>query len=218
MSETGELIAGALREIADRVVAPPPMADAAWRAGRHRRRFGMAMTSAVGAAGVVALAVLLTLILAGGPAPSGPSTALLPLSLRQPIQFRQVAKITRGHCPAHSSGLYGLHPPSCVHLAKARMILTQGMAGWMDMPLTSPYSVTIQLTPADRNRFAALTRNVTGLPRPRDQLAIIVGGRLLAAPFVEEPITRGFVQIVGIPTRAQAEDLIRGLPHPRLPR
>jgi hypothetical protein len=216
--ETDELIAGALREMADRAVAPPPMANAAWRAGRRRRRFGIAMTSAVGTAGIIALAVLLPLTLAGGPSPSGPSTGLLPVSLRQPIQFRQVAKITRGPCPAHSSGLYSRYLLSCVHLAKAGMILTQGTAGWVDMPQASSYSVTIQLTPADRSRFAALTRKVTGLPRPRNQLAIIVGGRLIAAPTIEGPLTGGFVPIVGIPTRSQAENLIRGLPHPGWPR
>ena len=46
MSGPDSLIADALRGIADQAAAPRPMADAAWGAGRRRRRLGVMATSA----------------------------------------------------------------------------------------------------------------------------------------------------------------------------
>jgi hypothetical protein len=44
--------------------------------------------------------------------------------------------------------------------------------------------IFISLAPADRSRFAALSERLVGQPRPRDQLAIVVGGQVVAHPVV----------------------------------
>jgi hypothetical protein len=210
----GEIIAGALREIADEAVAPPRLADAAWLAGRRRRRARVVTASAAGLAAAIAMVVLLTLAVTGGSAQSGPAMAQVPVRLSQAVQLRQVARISPGRCPARSRGLSDLHRLSCVHLAKAGMTIRQGIAGWLDLgSAPGSYVVTIQLTHADRSRFAALTRELFRLPRPRNQLAVIISGHLIAAPTIETPITHGFAQVAGFTTRAQAERFIRGLPH-----
>jgi preprotein translocase subunit SecD len=69
----------------------------------------------------------------------------------------------------------------------------------------------ISLAPADRHRFAALSEKLVGLPRPRDQVAIIVGGRVIAHPAVTGVATSGNVQISGITSRAQAVALLHDL-------
>jgi hypothetical protein len=52
-----------------------------------------------------------------------------------------------------------------------------------------------------------LTRQLSGLPSPRDQLAVVINGRVINHPAVQGPITDGKPQIV-FDTRAQAESLL----------
>ncbi len=76
---------------------------------------------------------------------------------------------------------------------------------------TGGYQLNIVLTPAQTGPFAALTRQVTGLPSPRDQVAIIIDGRVIADPVVQSAIPGGNAQITGFATRAQAESLLSSL-------
>lgn len=69
----------------------------------------------------------------------------------------------------------------------------------------------IVFTPAETGQFAALTRRLSGLPSPRDQLAIIIDERVIAHPATQGPITGGKAQIPGFATRAQAESLLSSL-------
>ena len=68
---------------------------------------------------------------------------------------------------------------------------------------------TIILTRAETGPFAALIRKVSGLPSPRDQVAIIIDGRVIADPAVQGAIPGGNAQISGFATRAQAEASFR---------
>jgi preprotein translocase subunit SecD len=72
------------------------------------------------------------------------------------------------------------------------------------------YSLSFTLTPADTGRFAALTSRLSGLPSPRDQLAIIIGGRVVAHPAVGAAM-HSHGQITGLASRAQAEHLRQSL-------
>ena len=74
------------------------------------------------------------------------------------------------------------------------------------------YALDLRLTPAESRLFALLTRQLVGLHSPHNEFAVIVGGRVLALPKVEAPITFGRVQIIGFSGRAQAERLLKGLP------
>jgi hypothetical protein len=67
-------IASALREMAGQAATPPPRIEAAWRAGRRRRRNAMT-ASVAGAAGVTAAAVLVPMAVTGGSVPAGNGAA-----------------------------------------------------------------------------------------------------------------------------------------------
>ena len=217
MSGPEEMIADALREIAAQAGAPGPMADAAWRAGRRRRLAALTASAAAGAAMIVAAVLLLPLATHGQP-PSRPASQpgpAAPISLRSPIQFRQVAAISNASCPAGSGGLPGTLPdsaaPACVYLTGTGMTVTALQSAQVVPSGTGSYVLDILLTPAETGPFAALTRKVSGLPTPRDQVAIIIDGRVIDHPAVQGPIPGGAAQITGFATRAQAESLLASL-------
>jgi len=211
-----QMIADALREIAGQAGMPRPMAEAAWRAGRRRRLAALAASAAAGAVAIVA-AVLVSLTAHGGPAhgqlplsqasQQGPAA---PIHLRSPIQFRQVAAIGNAACPPGSGGLPDSAAPACIYLTGTGMTVTIVQSAQVVRTGPGQYVLYLALTPAQTRPFAALTRKVSGLPSPRDQLAIIVGGRVIANPAVQGPITDGSAQIP-CDTRAQAESLLSAL-------
>jgi hypothetical protein len=216
VTDPDKMIADALRAIADEAEAPRAMASAAWRAGR-RRRHTMTALSAAGAAAAVAVAVLLSLAAAApgrtplqGPAAS--PSAVVPARLGSPIEFRQVNKIDYAACPAGSHGLPGTGSPICYHLTRLGMTVSELESARVIKLLPGDYAVTIHLMPADTARFAALTRKLTGLPTPRCQVAIIVGGHVFAGPVAEGAVDNGTVQLVGsVTTRAQADRILQDL-------
>jgi hypothetical protein len=79
MREADQLIADALRDIADEAGLPRPVADAAWRAGR-RRRLAVLAASAVSIAGAIALALAVVLPLTAAPRLVSPPTPPSPLA------------------------------------------------------------------------------------------------------------------------------------------
>jgi hypothetical protein len=216
VSGPDRLIADALRELAEQAAAPRQTAAAAWRAGRRRRRAATA-ASAVGAAAAVAAAVLLPLATGGGPVPprhAGPgvpaAAPAVPISLRSPIEFRQVATIGSAPCPAGSNALPGGNPPACFHLTGVGMTLIRVESEQVAKVGPTHYMLSFVLTPADMGPFTALTVRLLGLPSPRDQLAIIIGGRVVAHPAVAAAV-HGEVEISGLASRAQAEQLLQSL-------
>ena len=217
MSGPEQMIADALREIAGQAGTPRPMADAAWRAGRRRRLAALAASAAAGAVAIVA-AVLVSLTAHGGPAhgqlplsqasQQGPAA---PIHLRSPIQFWQVAAISSTACPPGSGWRPVGAAPACIYLTSTGMILATVQGVQVVPSGTGGYLLDIVLTPADTGPFAALTREVSGLPSPHNQLAIIIDGRVIDHPAVQGPITDGTAQISGFATRAQAESLLTSL-------
>jgi preprotein translocase subunit SecD len=69
--DADQVIAGALRDIAAEAGLPGPMADAAWRAGRRRRR-AMLAASAASVAGAIALTLIVGLPRTAAPGPASP--------------------------------------------------------------------------------------------------------------------------------------------------
>jgi hypothetical protein len=215
VSRPQEMIADALREIAVQAGAPRPMAEAAWRAGRRRRRAALTISAVAGAAAIMA-AVLLPLAAHSQPPPrpASPPGPTAPVSLRSPIQFRQVAAISSAPCQAGSGGLPGSLPgsgtPVCFHLTGTGMTVTTVQSAQV-VPSGGGYLLKIVFTPAQTGPWAALTRRLPGLPSPRDQLATIIDGRVIADSAVVGPITDGTTAIPGFVTRAQAESLLSSL-------
>jgi hypothetical protein len=205
-----QLIADALRDIAADAPPPRPMDEATWRAGRRHRLRMLAAAVATGASTIVA-ALVLTLTAIGSPARTGnPAGPAAPLSLAKPIEFQQVAAISRhGRCRAGSGDLLpGNPPPDCIRLTGTRMTVTEVRSLRVVQARPGSWVLEIRLTGADIGRLAALTRKLVGLPRPRDQLAIIVGGIVFSHPAVTAPITNGHAEISAGYTRWGQVDAI----------
>ena len=126
-----------------------------------------------------------------------------------------MAAITNASCPAGSGGLPGTLPgsaaPACVYLTGTGMTVTAVQSAQVAQSGDGGYVLEIGFTPAQTGPFAALTRKLSGLPSPRDQLAVIIDGRVIADPAVQGPITGGTAEIAGFATRAQAESLLSSL-------
>ena len=230
MNEPGELIADALREIADQAAAPRPMADAAWRAGHRQQRLGVIATSAAVAAAAITIAVAVSLGTAAGPGPAGPGPASTgpvsapghgggsisanagtsaPVRLHTPIQFEQVAWTSDKRCAAGAGEMPGTAPDSCVHLTGTGMTITS-VASARVQRVPGGYQLNLRLSPADSRVFAALTRELAALHSPHNQFAVIADGRVLTLPMVESPITAGRAAITGFTSRAQADRIVWG--------
>jgi SecD-like export protein len=212
VNEPDALIANALREIADQAAAPPRLADAAWRAGQRRRRLGVMATSAAAATGAIAIAVVLSLTVAGGAGRSGdrgvPPLAAASVRLRTPLRFEQVAAVS--HAPCTAGEMPGIPPGTCVRLSGTGMAITSAESARVPRPNHGQNVLDIRLTPADSPQFAALTRKLAVLHIPRNNLAIIVRGRVVSQPMVIAAVTAGRAQIV-FGTHAQAERVLRSL-------
>ncbi len=133
MRDADQLIAGALRDIAAEAGLPGPVADAAWRAGRRRRLATLAASAAsVAGAIVLALAVVLPLTAARGPAapPGPPGRVSITLSPVTPASTGVLAAAARllGQRAAY------LHLPS-----------TQAQVSGPDVVLTGPAADAAQL-------------------------------------------------------------------------
>jgi hypothetical protein len=218
VNESETLIADALRDIADQAAAPRPLAGPAWRAGRRRRLLGTAAASTAAAAAAITIAVAVSLATTGGPGSLNQGGALIEPSaaghvgLRAPIQFEQVASTSDRPCAAGADKIPGPAPAACVHLTGTGMTITRIESAQVQRIPQGGYALDIRLTPADSRVFVALTRKLAGLHGPHNEFAVIAGGRVLALPKVEAPMTVGRVQINGFSGRAQAEHLLKGLP------
>jgi SecD-like export protein len=220
VSNTDELIGGALRDLAEQAVTVPPTADALWRAGqRRRRRNVVAISTAPGAA---AVAVVLAFTLGGGQGtPSGhggslggATGAMGSLSLSTPIQFKQVARVSTRPCTAGAKPVPGSGgtPSACIRFTGTGMAITRlESASVQRVPQSHQYQIEIRMTPADARRFATLTREVARQPSPRNQLAVVTNGYVLSDPVVMSAITVGQAAIAGFASKPQAQFVLATL-------
>ena len=134
MRDADQVIAGALRDIAAEAGLPGLVADAAWRAGRRRRLATLAASAAsVAAAIVLALAVVLPLTAARGPAvPPGPPGRVVSITL-SPVTPASTGVL------AAAARLLGQRA-ACLHLPS-----TQAQVSGPDVVLTGPAADATQL-------------------------------------------------------------------------
>jgi hypothetical protein len=212
VSDTDELIADALHDLAAEAVAAPPAADALWRAGQRRRRLSVLATSAAAGAIVGALVVALTV---GGlgpghhgsPAASSPAS---PVWLRAPLVFAQVAAASRPPCAVHSAKVLAPNPPACLRLGGFRMTVTSIESARVKQ-FHGEDLLEIRLTPADSRQFATLTRALARLPSPHNELATVIGGSIVDHPVVIRAVTTRWIRFTGFRNRAAAEFALRRL-------
>ena len=147
--------------------------------------------------------------------PSSPASqqgTAAPIRLRSPIQFRQVAAITPAACPAGSGGLRlpDSGAPGCIYLTRRGLTVTTVRSAVVIRTGPGQYALNLVLTRAQRGPWAALTRQVSGLRSPRDELAVIVDGRVIAYPAIDGAITGGSL-LIDFATRAQVERVLWSL-------
>jgi hypothetical protein len=210
VSDTDELIAGALRDLAGQAVTVPPAADALWRAGRRRRRLGTVATSAAATAIAVAVGLTVTVGSSGaGHRVGSREHAAAPMGLSTPIVFKQVAALGRPPCPTSVNPATGRAsgPPACIRYTGTEMAITRVESARVRQGPRGRYQLDIRMTPADARRFATLTRELAGLHSPRNRLAIVLNGDVLADRVVLTAITSGQTEIPtpGFPSKPQAE-------------
>jgi preprotein translocase subunit SecD len=129
--------------------------------------------------------------------------------LSSPLHIYPVKAVTPGLCPMTTPGIngQGATGPSCYQV-DAGLAIRRVNDIHVESTPDGHNEVSISLLPADRRAFANLTRTMAG-----KSLAFVVGDRLVTAPRVETPVTRGKIILSGAPTRADADRLVRELTH-----
>ncbi|MFB6979022.1 serine/threonine-protein kinase [Streptomyces scopuliridis] len=87
-------------------------------------------------------------------------------------------------------------------LQQVRVVFDERSGGWV---------IQMTVRSDDAERFEALTKRAAQRQPPQNQLAIVLGDRLISAPAVTGPITGGEVQIAGSFTQDSAKDLAKEL-------
>lgn len=166
------------------------LADGALRIARRRQRLARA---GVGIVAAVAVATAWAAVADGAPlrahvgqpAAGGDTTNTGKAAL---ISFLPVTS-SNEHACAQGSGGYPVpasaaHPEFCVQADRAR--------GMTDVKVASAkadksgadgtWRVEVTLDSADRTRFAALTGSIASAPAPRNEIAIVIDGKLWGTP------------------------------------
>ncbi|MCW2884941.1 MAG: hypothetical protein JWL58_1803 [Streptosporangiaceae bacterium] len=150
-------------------------------------------------AGVIMLTLVIIAVTVTGIV-AATSTMSRQTPLASPLLVYPVSQTTPGQCLPGVQGVSALAAsgPVCYQV-------TQGIALHRVSDLhvqhgAAGYDVAIRLLHADARAFAELTRRMVG-----QNLAFVVRGRLVTAPRVDMPITKGQILITGTTTRADAE-------------
>ena len=127
----------------------------------------------------------------------------------QAVEFRRVLTAAQGSCPSplpkgivcDPNGMrytVGKVELDGSHVSEVKAAQSPDQPGWY---------ITLTLDEQGARLFAALTTQLAALQPPKNQLAIVVGGQVAAAPTVTSAITAGKVQISGNYTKKDAEAL-----------
>ncbi|GAA1009497.1 protein translocase subunit SecD [Acrocarpospora pleiomorpha] len=84
-------------------------------------------------------------------------------------------------------------------------------------PTTGEWIVQVDFKSAGATQFADVTRRITTLPQPRNQLATVLDGAVIVAPTINEAIPGGRARISGGFTQVTASDLADQLKYGALP-
>jgi hypothetical protein len=212
MNEPDDPITTALRDLAGQAAPPGLSIDVVWRAGR-RRRWAVITASVAGAAATAVLVSLAVLGLsAQPPAPGLPLTGSAVKRWPPPIHLEQGATVDDHRCPPRSHGLPGTSINQCFFLTHTGMTISNFTITIIDPQSgTRGYSLGFRLRRADIRPFADLTQKLVNSPSPRNQMAFVVNGVVLAHPFVAAVLDYGVFQIMAGQTRTQAQELLHKL-------
>jgi preprotein translocase subunit SecD len=138
-----------------------------------------------------------------------PAAAATKPSTPQAVEFRRVLTAAQGTCASplpkgivcDANGVrytVGKVELDGSHVSEVKAAQSPDQPAWY---------ITLTLDEQGTRAFAALTTQLATLQPPKNQLAIVVGGQVAAAPTVTSAITAGKVQISGGYTQKDAEAL-----------
>ncbi|MEV5829967.1 hypothetical protein AB0L25_30795 [Spirillospora sp. NPDC052242] len=133
-----------------------------------------------------------------------------PVELRMPLEFTQVADERPGR-PCPSGFLPDGTADGCLLLQSGGFQVARVDAIKSAPPEASTtWGVEVTLTGDDAKAFARLTEKAAAEPAgtPGRRIAVVVGGEIVSAPVVMQPITDGEVLISGDFTQTQVDGLI----------
>lgn len=148
--------------------------------------------------------------LGGGNGDASPSSAVGPAKLSRPLELRAVTQQSAAPCAA---GLIAdTEGTSCYRLAEEKLTIDE-VESIKSGPAQQGTGFVIDLTlnSDDAKAFGDLTGRLSKEQTPRNQVAVVVDGKVVTAPAVMDAITGGQVQIAGNFTKASAEKLVKQL-------
>jgi preprotein translocase subunit SecD len=127
----------------------------------------------------------------------------------RPLLIQQVVASSAGGCAdeaAGGAGVSSLDGTTCFQLAAGLTVteferidvVTSGSGSW---------AIRLSLLPPDAVVFGRLTTRVYQELPPRNQLALVVDGKVISSPAVQGPILGGMVQIEGNFTKDTAKHI-----------
>lgn len=139
-----------------------------------------------------------------------PTSTVTPATFGQPLQLRPVTEIAPAPC---ASGMVGdAEGAQCYRLAEETLTIERVKDLKTIPPKENPqFAVQLTMYPDDAKAFGELTGRLAKEQTPRNQIAIVVDGKVVTAPAVMGAITGGEIQITGNFSRPDAEKLVEQL-------
>jgi SecD-like export protein len=154
---------------------------------------------------VIALAVVVATVLVTTAIMLSPGKHDDPARSSRSLLIQQVTALSQGGCGGGGgAGVPSLDGTTCYQLAAG---LTISQFEKVDVVTSSSgnWAILIYLLPPDAVGFERLTTRVYQEAPPRNQLALVVNGKVISAPTVQQPILGGKVQVEGGFTRDAAK-------------
>ncbi|MEV5738462.1 protein translocase subunit SecD [Microbispora rosea] len=213
------------RALSKALTAPSPEPSASERAGHHRKAGAGAARANRAKASPSAAAPSPTPTAA--PEDTGDPLAGQDTSGIDPALLTEFRKID---CTAKNRGQGAIDDPNkqivaCSDDGSARYILDKAAVQGTEIsgaqsgtdPTTGEWIVQVDFKSKGATQFADITRRITSLPAPRNQLANVLDGVVIVAPTIEEAIPGGSARISGSFTQTTATELADQLKYGALP-
>jgi hypothetical protein len=141
-----------------------------------------------------------------------PTSTVTPATFGQPLQLRPVTEIAQPPCASGLVAGADADEASCYRLADETLTIERVKDLEIVYPKENPeFAVQLTLYPDDAKAFGELTGRLAKEQSPKNQIAVVVDGKVVTAPAVMEAITGGDIQITGNFSRPDAEKLIEQL-------
>ncbi|MEO5877523.1 MAG: hypothetical protein ABIS86_01490 [Streptosporangiaceae bacterium] len=121
--------------------------------------------------------------------------------LASPLLVYPVVQQTSGPCPAGSAGSINGPEPSC-YLVASGLTISKVSDVHVEGLKDGTYALSVKLLSGDRSAFAKLTR-----ANLKKQVALVVNGKVITAPRIDDPITGGRLLVTGQFTKPAADQL-----------